>query len=148
MKLLVMCIGNQDGGDDAVGPYIADILSEKAKDNIEVLNCGIAPENYTSNVKKSNPEHLIIIDAIDMALQPGQIRIVPPEKIGRMHISSHGIPLSVLVQYLKQYIGKISIIGIQPKSMGGSLTEEIKKSSEELVSIILREDLQALKKLT
>ncbi len=26
MKYLIMCIGNRDGGDDAIGPYIADKL--------------------------------------------------------------------------------------------------------------------------
>jgi phosphoribosylpyrophosphate synthetase len=36
MDYLIMCIGNRDSGDDAIGPYIADILKEEC-DNFVVL---------------------------------------------------------------------------------------------------------------
>ena len=128
-----MCIGNRDGGDDAVGPYIADKLKD---DDIEVLDCGVVPENYTSLVKKHNPQNLIIIDAVDMSLQPGEIRIVHKEKIGVMHISTHGIPISVLINYLAQYVENIIFIGIQPKIMSGKLTDEVRKSADNLLDLI------------
>ena len=57
MDFLVMCIGNPQGGDDAVGPYIAKKLKEL---NINVIDCGTTPENYTSFVKQTNPKKLII----------------------------------------------------------------------------------------
>jgi len=128
-----MCIGNRDGGDDAIGPYIADRLAEKGFD---VLDCGTVPENYTSVVKQKSPKHLIIIDAVDMNLNPGEIRIVPKEKIGVMHISTHGIPIPVLIGYLEQYVEKITFIGIQPKTMSGDITDPVKKSADKLVKII------------
>jgi len=111
MDYLIMCIGNRDGGDDAVGPYIADKLQES---NFTVLDCGTVPENFTSVVKQHSPKNLIIIDAVEMYLSPGEIRVVPKEKIGVMTISTHGIPISVLIEYLKQYIENIIFIGIQP----------------------------------
>ena len=92
-----MCIGNRDGGDDAVGPYVAD----KLKDCFTIIDCGTTPENYTSVVKKHNPKNLIIVDAVEMNLKPGEIRIVPEEKVGVMHISTHGIPIPVLIGYAK-----------------------------------------------
>ena len=46
MKTLIMCIGNRFGGDDSVGPYIANNL--RKIQNIHVIDCGIIPENYTS----------------------------------------------------------------------------------------------------
>ena len=104
-----MCIGNRDGGDDAVGPYIADKLKD---DDIEVLDCGVVPENYTSLVKKHK------------------------EKIGVMHISTHGIPISVLINYLAQYVENIIFIGIQPKIMSGKLTDEVRKSADNLLDLI------------
>ncbi len=39
-----------------------------------------------------------------------------------MHISTHGIPISVLINYLEQYVENIIFIGIQPKVMSGNLT--------------------------
>jgi len=108
-----MCIGNRDGGDDAIGPYVADRL----KNDFTVLDCGTTPENYTSVVKKHNPKNLVIIDAAEMNLNPGEVRIVPKEKIGVMTISTHGIPVSVLIGYLERSVENIVFIGIQPETM-------------------------------
>ena len=138
-----MCIGNRDGGDDAVGPFVAD----KLKDDFTVLNCGTVPENYTSLVKRHKPKNLIIIDAVEMGLKPGEIRIVPKEKIGVMHISTHGIPISVLMGYLEQYVENIIFIGIQPKVMSGKLTDLVKKSGQKLVEIIKNNHLEHIETL-
>jgi len=139
-----MCIGNRDGGDDAIGPYIADKLAQEESDLV-VLDCGVVPENFTSVVKKHNPKNLIIIDAVEMGLDAGEIRIVPKEKIGVMHISTHGIPISVLINYLEQYVKNIIFIGIQPKTMSGNLTDIVKKSADELVEMIKNKKLEQTK---
>lgn len=127
-----MCIGNRDGGDDAIGPYVADRL----KDSFTVLDCGTTPENYTSVVKKHNPKNLVIIDAAEMNLNPGEVRIVPKEKIGVMTISTHGIPVSILIGYLEQYVENIVFIGIQPKTMSGEMTETIKNTGDKVIELI------------
>ena len=144
MEYLVMCIGNRDGGDDAVGPYVAD----KLKNDFTVIDAGTVPENYTSVVKKHDPKNLIIVDAVDMSLEPGEIRIVPKEKIGVMHISTHGIPISVLINYLEQYVENIIFIGIQPKVMSGSLTDTVKKSGDQLAKLVKSKNLEKLRYLT
>lgn len=133
MDFLVMCIGNPQGGDDAVGPYIAGKLKEL---NIDVIDSGTTPENYTSLVKQKNPKKLIIIDAVDMGLKPGEIRIVPKEKIGVMTISTHGIPTSILMNYLEKYVKKVILIGIQPQNMSGEMITKIKEKANYLVEII------------
>lgn len=130
---LIMCIGNPEGGDDAVGPYVAQKLKGSG---IDFIDCGTNPENYTSVVKRKNPEKLIIIDASDMGLEPGQIRIVPKEKIGLMHISTHGIPISVLMNYLEQYVKKVILIGIQPKNMSGNMSKIVCRSGEKVVELL------------
>ena len=75
MDYLVMCIGNRDGGDDAVGPFIADKLKNT---DVEVIDCGTTPENYTSVVKKHSPKNLIIVDAVEMELD--QVRFALSQK--------------------------------------------------------------------
>lgn len=147
MDYLVMCIGNRDGGDDAVGPYIADKLKEKESIGFLVLDCGIVPENYTSVVKRHKPRNLIIIDAVDMGLDPGDIRIVPKEKIGVMHISTHGIPLSVLIGYLEAHVENIFFIGIQPKNMFNGITSSVRKSGDKLVELIKNNKLEEIETL-
>ena len=146
MDYLIMCIGNRDSGDDAIGPYIADKLKEN-NDNFVVLDCGIAPENYTSVVKKHKPKNLIIIDATKMDLSAGEIRIVPKEKIGSMHVSTHSIPLTVLITYLEPYAENIVLIGIEPDVFSGKITKSVKKSGDKLVEIIKRKSLEELETL-
>jgi len=138
-----MCIGNRDSGDDAIGPYIADRLKEN-NDNFVVLDCGIAPENYTSVVKKYKPKNLIIIDATKMGLSAGEIRIVPKEKIGSMHISTHGIPLSVLMVYLEPHAENIVLIGIEPKMFSGKMTNSVKKGGDKIVKILKNKKLEQI----
>lgn len=141
---LIMCIGNIDGGDDAIGPYIADKLMQEEGDLV-VLNCGTVPENFTSVVKQHNPKNLIIVDAVEMDLDAGEIRIVPKEKIGVMHISTHGIPISVLISYLERCIDNILFVGIQPKEMSGKMTGVVKESVDKLVKIIKNKDFKRIK---
>jgi hydrogenase 3 maturation protease len=144
MEYIIMCIGNRDGGDDAVGPYIADRLNSEQPKNIGIIDCGTTPENYTSVIKRQNPKTLIIIDAVDMGLSQGEIRIVPKEKIGVMTISTHGIPISVLIGYLEQYVKNIVFIGIQPEKMSGKITTSIKKSGDKLIERIMNNKLEKI----
>lgn len=139
-----MCIGNRDGGDDSVGPYIAELLKNS---KIEVINSGTIPENYTGCIKQKKPDNLIIIDAIEMGLKPGEIRIVPKEKISEMTISTHGVPISIMINYLSQYVDNILLIGIQPDKMYGEITNNVIKSANELVQIIKLKNFKIIKKL-
>ena len=144
MDFLIMCIGNPQGGDDAVGPYIAKKLNEL---NIDVIDCGTTPENYTSIAKQKNPKKLIIIDAADMGLKPGEIRIVPKKKIGAMTISTHGIPVSVLMNYLEKYVKEVILIGIQPQNMSGEINTKIKEKANYLIDIINNKKINKLQSL-
>jgi hydrogenase 3 maturation protease len=135
MVTLILCIGNREGGDDGIGPYIAQRLKAESPQDI-ILDSGIAPENYTGVIKRYKPDRLILIDAAEMNISPGEIRVIPPEKLGTMHISTHGIPLSVFIQYLEKEVSHIIFIGIQPQIMQGTISTLVKKSGEELIKLL------------
>ncbi|RLF51748.1 MAG: hydrogenase maturation peptidase HycI, partial [Thermoplasmata archaeon] len=111
----------------------------------KVIDCGVIPENYTADVKRLKPRTLVIVDAVEMNLEPGEIRVVPRERIGVMHISTHGIPVSLLINYLKQYVEDIVFIGIQPKSMSGKMTDSVKKNADFLVELLKNRNLDKIK---
>jgi len=79
-----------------------------------------------------------------MGLSPGEMQIVPKEKIGKMHISTHGIPISLLIEYLEQYIESILFIGIQPKTMSGKMTTIVRKSGDKLIELIKTNNLKKI----
>jgi len=144
MDSLIMCIGNRDGGDDGIGPHIADTLKIDSLDFV-VLDCGTAPENYTAVVKRHKPKTLVLIDAADMGLAAGDIRIIPKEKLGSMHISTHGIPLSILIQYLEKEVEHVVFIGIQPQTMFGEISKPVKKSAEQLIELLKKKKIDQIK---
>ncbi|KYK24372.1 hydrogenase 3 maturation endopeptidase HyCI [Thermoplasmatales archaeon SM1-50] len=138
-----MCIGNRVGGDDAIGPYIANKIKKETKIDM-ILDCGTTPENYTSIIKQKKPSTLIIIDAAEMEQPAGTIRIIPKEKLGTMHISTHGIPLSILISYLEREVDHIIVIGIQPKQMSGTLSAVVKKSGDQLIELLKKHRYQEI----
>ena len=83
---LILGVGNECNGDDGIGPYVAENISIK---NWTGINCGTVPENYYGKIIKYKPKKIIIIDAADMGLATGEIRIIPKSKIGRASFSTH-----------------------------------------------------------
>jgi hydrogenase 3 maturation protease len=145
-KTMIMCIGNPEGGDDGIGPYIAQHMKKTTSTDM-ILDCGTTPENYTATVKKHKPDTLLLIDAADMNLPPGTLRRIPKEKLGTMHISTHGIPLRLLIQYLEKEVQHIIIIGIQPHTMNGPLSNPAKKSADHLIDILKTKNIQQIPQL-
>ncbi len=147
MDHVILCIGNKYGGDDGIGPYIANNLKNNINKNYNVIDCGISPENYTSVIKRLNPKNLILIDAVEMNLPPGEIRIIKKEKIGVMHISTHNIPISILIEYLEKYVKNIYFIGVQSAKMSGELSKEVKKSGDVLINYLKKGKVEMIKTL-
>ena len=64
-----------------------------------------------------------------------------------MTISTHGIPISILIGYLEKYVKDVIFIGIQPKELSGELTSVVKESGDRLVKILKENKLKAIKTL-
>jgi len=137
-KIAILGIGNELKGDDGLGPFIAKKLSNLFQNNQKffVFDGGTVPENYTSSIRKINPTHIILIDAVEMGKEPGYIRLIDKEEIANYNISTHAMPISFLIKYMETTIGsKIILVGIQPKSM--QLTEGITKEVETSIEIVI-----------
>ena len=137
-KLGIMGIGNDICGDDGIGPYIVENIKHLESSNVSILNATTVPENFTGKIRKIDPTHIIIVDAVIMNEGPGKIKIVKKEEVAGVSISTHSMSLSYLVNYLeleKPY--NILFIGIEPESMelGQGLSPLVKSSSDEIINI-------------
>lgn len=57
----------------------------------------------------------MIVDATDMGLAPGEMRIIDENDIGEMFMmTTHNLPLTFLIQQLREDIPQITFVGIQP----------------------------------
>lgn len=147
-KIAVLGIGSQLLGDDAGGILAAEALRQSSvsggripkKPDIGIFIGGTAPENITSEIKRFGPSHIIIIDAADIGGSPGEIKLIDPEHIGGISFSTHNLPATMLIEYLKQFLKcEVIIIGIQPKSLefGKEPSVEMKTAAETVASLLL-----------
>ena len=163
VKEVILGIGNTLNGDDGIGSYVAERISEQLRDaeeeqvqakpmgigKVVAIDCGTTPENFTSIIRKRKPDRLILVDAADMGLEPGSYRTIPPEKIGVMHVSTHNIPLSVLISYVSEFCKEVVLIGIQPHRMdfGTALSRVVKNGGDHVADLIIEKRLTEIKPL-
>lgn len=94
-------------------------MRRRAEGNWVVIDGGSAPENDIVAIRELRPTRLLIVDATDMGLNPGEIRIIDPDDIAEMFMmTTHNMPLNYLIDQLKEDIGEVIFLGIQPDIVG------------------------------
>lgn len=112
---VVLTVGNSMMGDDGAGPMLAELMEQRPIAGWVAVNGGSAPENMVHQVRALQPKSVVVVDASDMGLAPGEIRIVDPDDIAEMFImSTHNMPLNFLIDQLREDIDEVVFLGIQP----------------------------------
>ncbi|WP_010479808.1 hydrogenase 3 maturation endopeptidase HyCI [Thermococcus zilligii] len=142
-KRIVICgIGNEVRGDDAFGVLVAEKLKELLKGlKVLVLNCGEVPESYMGKIISFKPDLVVFVDAVDFGGEHGELIIADPEGTVGEAVSTHSLPLRLLVKYLKaQTKADFVLIGCQPASTGlfEEPSELIKERAEEVAEELAR----------
>lgn len=120
MKTAVCGIGNRMRGDDAAGPLVIDELKKtlgknKSKD-ILLLDCGEIPEGMIKRITNFRPGRIILVDTADLKEKPGAFREIDPKEIMDSVLSTHKMPLTMLIKFLRSRIDfTLVFIGIQPR---------------------------------
>jgi hydrogenase 3 maturation protease len=131
----IVGIGNRMKGDDAAGPLVIDHIKNKIQ--AICIDAGVAIENYLGEISMHKPRTLVIIDAVSMDSQPGDIRLFTEDEIASGGISTHILSLSMAIDYLKAFISPtILMIGIQPERCG--LDEPVSPAVETSIKILGR----------
>ena len=126
-------------GDDGAGPYLYQLLTENPLSDWEVIDGGSAPENVAHQIRQLRPKRLLIVDAADMELPPGKIRIIDKDAIAELFfVSTHNMPLNFLIEQLEEDIAEIVFVGIQPDlvSFGFPMTETVRDSVQFLYDFL------------
>jgi len=106
-------------GDDGAGPLLAEMCAAKPAGEWRVIDGGSAPENDVAAIRGLRPARLLLVDATDMGLNPGEIRVVNPDDIAEMFMmTTHNMPLNYLIDQLKEDVGEVIFLGIQPDIVG------------------------------
>ncbi|MGG4875214.1 hydrogenase maturation peptidase HycI [Raoultella ornithinolytica] len=133
MTDVLLCVGNSMMGDDGAGPLLAEMCAARPVGEWVVIDGGSAPENDIVAIRELRPDRLLLVDATDMGLNPGEIRLVDPDDIAEMFMmTTHNMPLNYLIDQLQEDVGEVIFLGIQPDIVGFyyPMTQPIKDAVE------------------
>jgi len=107
-----------------------------------------APENFLGKIERLAPGLLVVVDAVEMGLPPGEIRRIPAERAETLWGSTHSLPLNFLLSRLGETT-RVVFIGIQPKdlSLGEGLSPEVLEGAVRLIGALKEGKLELIPEL-
>ncbi len=138
--ILIIGIGNQYRGDDAVGLRVAQDIKKEALVHVTVIEQ--SGDGVTLMESWKNADTVILIDAVHSGAQPGTIHRFDvhtqtiPAKF--FHYSTHAFGVAEAIEFaraLKQLPQNLIVYGIEGKCFeaGIGLSLEVGKSAQEVV---------------
>ncbi len=135
-NLAIIGIGNDLHGDDGFGPVMIKKL--KGRTDQKLIDCGMSPENFTSEIIKEKPDAVIFLDAANFEGNAGNIKVIEEKEIPKAALSTHSLPLSILMDYLKEILEPRYSCRSEAE-MPGKMSEEVKNTIERLSDVFIRE---------
>ena len=126
-RLAIIGVGDELMPPDRLGMYAAREIGKQHLSGVRVFFAGTVPESITAPLRRYRPGHMLFLDAADMGVRPGTIAVIEPEQVQASLISTHVLPLPVVMDYVGQETGAgVTLLGIQP-----DLTRSDKDLSDE-----------------
>jgi hydrogenase 3 maturation protease len=132
---ILLTVGNGMMGDDGAGVLLAQKLRDHPLENWTVINGGSAPENVIPQIREANARCVLVVDAADMDLPPGSIRYIYAERLeDPFLITTHTLPLTFLIDSLREFVPQVDLVGIQPRivAFGFPISEEVRLAVEQM----------------
>lgn len=142
-KLAILGVGSELMQDDKAGVDVTMELEKKfgnENPKIRIFTSYTTPENFTKAIADYNPEHLIIIDAADLKLEPGTFTLLPIERITDFSLGTHKLSMVMMIKFLKETINpEFSVLAIQYKSIvfGERMTKEVEMGVKKLSTFLI-----------
>jgi hydrogenase 3 maturation protease len=125
---ILLAVGNGLMGDDGAGVLLSQMLQADPLDGWTTINGGSTPENVLHQIRDLHASRVLVVDAADMDLPPGSIRRIAAERLEDPFLmTTHTLPLSFLVESLREVVPQVDMIGIQPGvvAFGYPLSNEV-----------------------
>ncbi len=136
---LILTAGNTYRSDDGMGPFVASSLINRV--SADVIDAKDTPENIVDEAIALKPDYILVIDAADFGGQAGEVRIISEELIPQTTLSTHMIPLSVVIKLItSETKAEVCFIGVQPKNVGfgEGLSGEVENTAEALIQCLIQ----------
>jgi len=143
-RLAVLGVGSVLRADDAAGMEGVRLMGEQhrlARPDVRLYGGETAPENFSGSILRFAPTHLLIVDAADVGLLPGQFADICPEDVGGPSYCSHMLPIKIMVDYLVRETGaKVTLLGIQYRTLtfDGAMSPEVAAAVDAVCNALTR----------
>ena len=134
---ILLTVGNGMMGDDGAGVLLAQMLHRNPLENWTVLNGGSAPENVLHQMREMDAQRILVVDAADMDLSPGSIRLIQPDRLEDPFLmTTHTLPLTFLIEALREFVPRVELLGIQPNilAFGFPISDDVRNAVERVYS--------------
>jgi hydrogenase 3 maturation protease len=141
--IVLLGIGNEFRGDDAIGHLVAQDLAGLGLPGLRAFPVGIALENATHLVARHSAKVLLLVDAVsDPERALGEWNFFAPEALGCFIHSTHSVPLSLFVTYWRKEIPGLEVhflgVNIHGTATFKAVSPEIEAARKELVDVFKR----------
>lgn len=143
-RLAILAVGSDLRGDDAAGLLAAReferlIRRRQLPTTVAVFYGETAPENFTGEIKRFSPTHLVVLDAADFGRRPGYTGLIDLGCTGvaNASASTHALPISILADYFGKFMScEFLVAGIQPDGcgFGEPVTAAVRRAARLLAS--------------
>ncbi len=142
-RVAVLGIGNDLSGDDAVGAVIARELAARVGPRADclVLDGGTAPENFTGPLRRFRPDFVLLVDAAQLAAEPGTVAWLDWQQTDGLSASTHTLPASVLAQFLVRDLACcVALLVVQPAHLefAQPLSTAVRRAADAIVDAMTR----------
>lgn len=129
--MLVVTLGNSDRGDDGAGCAVASRLIPDGL--CTLLDAEGCPEKAVVAAQESRAEKVVFIDAARFGGAAGEVRLIEPHHLPVDSLSTHSIPVPLLIPLLHQDgVKEVYIVGIEPETfqLHAPLSHAVERSVE------------------
>ncbi len=149
--VVILGCGNVFFGDDAFGCAVVDYIESHggAPDDVCLLDAGTGVRNllFTITLSPVKPRRLLILDAVDVGREPGELFELDPAEIPAVKIddfSMHQMPTSNLLRELQEQCGlEVRVLACQttelPDQVAPGLSAPVERAVSEAAAWIARE---------
>lgn len=138
--VVIVGVGNELRGDDALGVLLAERLEGRV--NATIIIGQDVPENFAVQVAQLRPALVLLLDAADMGLQPGSVRLLPAEQAPAVPGGTHRPSLEMFAAFVRLESGAPSyIVGVQPDmtrvDMGSEMSPAVQHAIERVAEVLV-----------
>jgi hydrogenase 3 maturation protease len=134
----VLGLGNTDRADDGAGILVALALKERFPSFSYSEHDGV--EGTVLDIsEKEDDATVLFVDAADLGLEPGSIKVIPKDNIKEAEITTHRVAVALMASILERSGKKAAVICIQPETIEfrAEVSKPVRASVQKVVDVLL-----------